>query len=291
MGERMERTPRASGRRSAAVAGAALVALALSGRPARRPAAGPVGATAGDGASDPVAVARAFNTAWNAHDVEGVVARFAPGATVWQTDTLIASDPSDALPAVPVARDAYGAGRRSLADAEAAADSGGWARWARGEILWAAGGRRIRTWLAWFFAAGHRVEATGYQARGDTVTWRFRAFADPYQGTPGVAPTEGTARLALDAGRVASFTFATERPAVARRDRQLAAAGVRAAPHRGAGAGAPAAPSAAPAPDALGSRLPLALVGAGALAGLVAKRRRAPGPSAPAPARPGGAVE
>jgi hypothetical protein len=178
-----------------------------------------------------------------------------------------------------VVQDTYGAGQRPLADAEAAQD---WGSWSPGEVLWAAGAPRIRVWLPWFFAAGHRVEASEYRAVGDTVTWRFRAFSDAYERLAGVEPAEGTARLVVEAGRVASFTFATEPQTVSRRERQLeVATAARAAalpvaarrPDRLGTPGLAPRADAAPAPDAQMPGLPLALAGAGATAALLVIRR------------------
>jgi ubiquinone/menaquinone biosynthesis C-methylase UbiE len=244
-----------------------------------------------------VAFARAFNAAWNAHDVEGVVACFAPDATVRQTRARVA-DPADAVVAPPVIEDVYGAGPRALADAH---DPG---TWARGEVLWARGPAEIRAWLPPFFAAGHRLEAAAYRAGADVVTWHFRAFADPYQQVRGVVPAEGTAALEVRAGRAVALDLETDGETVARRARQFDAAlsgrlaaawaalrlPATASPRTG-----PPGPAAAPeapargsaAPDGPEPRLLLGLVGAAALAGRLARQRRrasAPGgPPVPAP--------
>src|SRR5688500_11834075 len=72
----------------------------------------------GDGpapAVDLVGFARAFNAAWNDHDVEGVVAFFAPDATVRQTRAVVALGDAGASTA-PVIEDVYGAGPRPFAD-------------------------------------------------------------------------------------------------------------------------------------------------------------------------------
>jgi hypothetical protein len=228
--------------------------------------------------ADRVGVARAFNAAWNAHDVEGVVAVFAPGATIRQTHTRFVVDgPGEGAPDpqawhYQATEDTYGAGERSLAGAQ---DVGGWPR---GEVVWATGTARIRAWVPWFVAARHRIEASAYQAEGDTVTWRYRAFADPYQQIVGVEPAEGTARVVVHAGRITAFTFDTDEATAARRQRQVAA-GLHARLAAAHATAPPAAvvPGASAAPE---SGLPLALVGA-ALAGLAVtrcsrRRRRAP---------------
>jgi hypothetical protein len=224
-------------------------------------------------APDLVAFARAVNAAWNAHDLDRVAAYFAPGATIRQMGVrfaVAAADGSDP----PVVEDVYGAGPRSLA---AAQDGGGWPG---DDVLWAAGPPRIRTWLPWLFAAGHRVEASAYRAAGDTVTWRYRAFADPYQRFAGVGPAEGTAALVVRGGRIFELTVASDGYTVARRARQfnaemsarIAARAAAppdgsAAPGRGGGAG----PRPAGAPDA---RLLLGLAAAAGVGLLVRARRR-----------------
>ena len=267
-----------------------LVGAALAG------GAAPVGAAPRPApAPDLVAFARAFNAAWNAHDVEGVVALFAPDATIRQTRARGAGL-ADTPVTAPVVEDVYGAGPRSLADADAV-DPGAWAQ---GEVLWAAGTPRLRAWLPALFAAGHRVEASAYRTDGDVVTWRFRAFADPYQGVAGVEPVAGAASLVVRAGRAVSLGFETEGEAIDRRARQFDAAlsarltaawaarqlptsaGPRTDP-RGP-APAPAAPARGPAaPTGPEPRLLLGLGGAAALAGLLARRReRGRGPRRPA---------
>jgi hypothetical protein len=225
--------------------------------------------------------------------VEATVALFAPEATIRQTRTRFVVSPTDGGPEPPLAEDAYGAGQRSLADAQA------WEREPGGvgtDVLWATGTRRIRAWLPWFVAAGHRVEASAHRAEGDTVTWRHRAFADPYQGFAGVEPAEGTAEVVVRAGRIASFVFASEEETVARRARQFATAvGARIAavppPPRPADQGAPGPAVRAtghPSPDPPDPRLPLSLVAA-ALAGLaVGRHRRARSPGRPTAIGSGG---
>ena len=277
---------RAPGRTLLAPALALLAAAALAGggaAPARAQAPEP----------DLVAFARAFNAAWNAHDVEAVVALLRPGRhDPADSAPSLVSGAADESGAAPGTEDTYGAGPRSLAVGQAAPD------WAGGDVLWAAGPPGVRAWLPRLFAAGHRVEASAYRAEGDTVTWRYRAFADPYQGVAGVEPVEGEAELVVRAGRVAAFAFASEEATVARRTRQLDAA--LSARTRGGGRRArrPGRVPAGRRPGAAGPLAPdppllLGLLGAAALAGVVGARRRhrrgaAPPPGAPRPAGGGG---
>jgi hypothetical protein len=261
---------RSARRRAAASVLALAVATALTGG---------AGGAAAAPEPDLIAFARAFNAAWNAHDVEGVVALFAPDATVRQTRARVA-DAGDGVVAAPVIEDVYGAGPRPLADAHDQG-TGAW-----GEVLWAAGPAEVRAWLPRFFAAGHRVEAAAYRAEADVVTWRFRAFADPYQRGGGVDPAEGTANLVVRAGRAVSFVFESEGETVARRARQfdaaqsarLAAAWAAFRPPAGPSPGGPAAPPGAflVALDGPDPRLLLGLLGTAALAGLLARWRRHP---------------
>ena len=53
------------------------------------------------------------------------------------------------------------------------------------------------------------------------MTWRYRAFADPYQGMAGVEPVEGTVELVVRVGRIVAFTFASDEDSVTRRRRQF----------------------------------------------------------------------
>jgi hypothetical protein len=166
---------------------------------------------------DLVGFARAFNAAWNDHDVEGVVAFFAPDATVRQTRAVVALGDAGASTA-PVIEDVYGAGPRPFADAP------GGEAWPQGEVLWAAGPASLRAWLPRLFASGHRVGASDYRTEGGTVSWRYLAFADPYQHLVGVEPAQGTAHLQVRSGRVAALVFEADAETVARRTRQLDAA-------------------------------------------------------------------
>ena len=153
--------------------------------------------------------------------MEGVVAFFAPGGTIRQTRAVSVSVSVSASASAsgsegepgPGTKDTYGAGPRLLAVGHAAPD------WAGGDVLWAAGPPGVRAWLPRLFAAGHRVDASAYRAEGDTVTWRYRASAAPYQRVAGVEPIEGEAELVVRAGRVAAFAFASEEATVARRTR------------------------------------------------------------------------
>jgi len=164
-----------------------------------------------------VAVAAAFTAAWNAHDVEGVLAGFAPGAEVRQTGVVLVPA-GDGSPTGLAVEDVYGTGPWALAEATGARDG------TESEVLWATGLPEIRVWLARLFAADHRIEASGYVVEGDTVIWRYRAFAAPSQRVAGAAPAEGTARLVVRAGRILALVVASDPATVARRARQLGAA-------------------------------------------------------------------
>jgi hypothetical protein len=230
--------------------------------------------------SDPAALARAFTGAWNAHDAPGVVVLFWPDATVRQTGArILLADDQDGTPATPLVEDVFGAGRRRLDDAQ---DGHAVRTSPQGEVLWAPGTPRIRAWAAALFAAGHRMEASGYQVERDGVRWRYRAFADPYQRLAGVQPAEGTAVLVVHAGRIAALVFTSDGETVAQREREFEAAlnartAARAAVARPDPPSSSVPASSAPAPAApavLDPRLLLGLAGAAVLAGLVAIRRR-----------------
>ena len=70
-------------------------------------------------------------------------------------------------------------------------------------------------------AAGRRLEAWGYRTDGARVTWRFRAFADPYQGAAGADPVAGTASLEVRAEHAVAFGFETDGETVAPRAQQF----------------------------------------------------------------------
>ena len=79
------------------------------------------------GASEPdlVAFARAFNAAWNAHDVAGVVSLFAQGATVRQTGVRTVIGAAAGGPDAPEAEDCFGAGPAPSPTRGVACRSGG----------------------------------------------------------------------------------------------------------------------------------------------------------------------
>ena len=49
------------------------------------------------------------------------------------------------------------------------------------------GREAVRQWITALFALRHHVEAP-FQVAADRVTWRYRAYADPYEQTPGGGP-------------------------------------------------------------------------------------------------------
>lgn len=153
--------------------------------------------------------AQAYNAAWNARDLDAVLAFFAPDAIV--LDTVADSDKP---PASWVGEDAIRA--------------------------------RMRT----AFLAQSHVDTSTYQTSaqrsGETVTWRYRLWENPYQQWPGVEPVDGTAEAVVQAGQIIRLRTAHDSDSVHRRSDALFAAARSRVPQLGA----PAAPGLAPAQDA-----------------------------------------
>jgi hypothetical protein len=162
----------------------------------------------------PVAVAQALNGAWNAGQVERVVALFAADAVVQQVGAEVT--PYQATTAVTVS-DVYGT-TRSFPDARF--------REREGAVVWAAGTEEIRAWVSDLVARRHVVEATGYREVGPDgarARWAYRVFVAPYRDFRDVPPTEGTAELRLRDGAITTLTLASSAESVRRRERALLA--------------------------------------------------------------------
>jgi hypothetical protein len=245
--------------------------------PVQAPAAAALagGAAAARAAPEPdlIVVARAFTAAWNAHDVEAVVALFAPDAEVREPRAALATAGPDAA-AGPDARasDPFGT-QRYLAGRPLAVDEDG-------TVAWAAGRAELRAWAQDVLARGARTSATGYAAAGEEVTWAFAMALDPLPRVGVAEPLAGTATARLRGGRIASLLLVADGASVQRREAASTAALLATATAAHAG-GADGRPGRAPAPRAAGEApagaWPLALGGLGALAALTfGLRRRAP---------------
>ena len=168
----------------------------------------------GDGrpAADPVAVAQALNGAWNAGQVERVVALFAADAVVQQVGTELT--PYQGTTAA-TASDVYGT-TRSFPDARFPEREGA--------VVWAAGTAEIRAWVSDLVARHHGVEATGYRQVGPDgarARWAYRVFVAPYRDFRDVPPTEGTAEVRVRDGAITTLTLASSAESVRRRERAL----------------------------------------------------------------------
>jgi ketosteroid isomerase-like protein len=209
-------------------------------------------------APDLVPVAAAYTAAWNAHDLPAVLALFAPDAVVRGRSGTVPAAVWDTRD--PQVVRAYLEG------------SGDGLNYNPSALVWVTGHQEIAAWAAAAYAHRHRFAATQYHAAGDTVSWPYREFLDPYQRLPGVGPLEGDAEAVVRDGRITRLTLLPSPASVRRRHGEVEAAGAgRVATYRaalrGAGAGPPlrGPPRAAPAePAPVG--WPLAL---GALAVLV----------------------
>ena len=256
-----------------------------AGRSARRWAAavlglavaGALAAGTGVAAAAPesalIASARAFTAAWNAHDLDAVLALFAPDAVVRVRRGAVPPEVWDSRD--PQVVRAYQDG----ADAGANYDAGG--------FVWATGRSQIAAWAAAHFKEHHRFAAGPPRAAGGTVGWPYRAFVDPYQLLPGVGPTEGDAEAVVRGGRIATLTLVESSASVRRRGGEAdagfarAMATRRAAPYWDEPAGVSVPPGgprgAARAAEPTPVGWPLALGGLGLLAaGAAAQRPRRP---------------
>src|SRR5262249_30003632 len=198
----------AAGRSPGALA-ALRAALAVLGLALGLVAPGRLAARGGPPPPDAVWLAEAFTAAWNGRDQDAVLACFAP-------DPIVRERWGAVPPEVWDSRDA-GAVRRYVEDSHDgdAYDTG--------VLTWAGGQEEIAAWAAARWARHDRFVVVGYRAAGDGVTWRYQEFADPFQRTPGIGPTEGTAEAVVRDGAIAVLTLVRS-PASVQRQRAEAAA-------------------------------------------------------------------
>jgi hypothetical protein len=222
-------------------------------------------------AADPVPVAAAYAAAWNAHDLEAVLALFAPDAVVRGRTGVVPAAVWDTRDPRVVRTYLDGAHDGLSYDA--------------GGLAWMTGHQEIAAWAAGRFARNHRYAVGPPRAAGDTVGWPYRAFINPFQLVPGVGPAEGDAEAVVRGGTITVLSL-VESPASVRRQRgegEAALARVRAthrAPPLGDEAGErPSGPvRAAAAAEPTPVAWPLALGGLALLAGGTGALRRRPLP-------------
>ena len=183
-------------RRAAALLPLALLGPAAVGVPARPVAAQP---------AEAVAVATTLNAAWNARDVEAVVALCADDAQILQRDAEVTVAGLNVS-----ARDVYGVPLHYVGDPPRATGR---------LVTWARGAPEIRVWAQRLLAAGHRMRADAYRATGDgaTVTWAYAATADAFEDL-GVAPATGTVEATVRGGKIAALTLASDPASVRARE-------------------------------------------------------------------------
>jgi ketosteroid isomerase-like protein len=164
-------------------------------------------------APDRVTVAQAYTAAWNAHDLDAVLACFAPDAVVRQFRGEVPSDMRDARDPRVV---------RAYPDDARAGEAD------EPRILtWVTGHQQIAAWATARFAQHHRFAAAPPLAAGDTVRWQYREFFDPFQRLPGVGALEGSAEAVVRDGRITRLTFVQSPASVQRQRDELAAYGDR----------------------------------------------------------------
>jgi len=150
-------------------------------------------------ATDLVAFARAYTAAWNAHDLEAVLAYFGSEAVVRRRSGEVPE----------AVWDAQDLQDQWVVEAFLDASPGAGFGWVRGSVS-------IRAWARDLFRLGHRTEASDYRAEGATATWRYRDFDGPPQSLHGLGPVEGTAQAEMRAGRIVRLTRVDDPASVAR---------------------------------------------------------------------------
>ena len=232
--------------------------------------------------ADPVALARSFGAAWNAHDVEAVVAHFASDAVVREPRLVWETAPDGST----VTHVVYGGHLTGAHDVYGTGAYGSPFTLEGGAVVWR-GTERIREWAYRLFALRHRAEADGYTADAERVTWRYRAHVDHYQLIVGVPAAEGAAAMTARGGRITELELTPAAGSLRLREAAVRAALSRAAATACAGATErvtsrpPAREAGVTAPDSI---WPLAAAGLGAAAGALSvvrgRARRAQRPGA-----------
>jgi hypothetical protein len=236
---------------------------------------------------DPEVLVRSFGVAWNAHDIDAVVAHFAPDAVVRQSTgvTVTVSYYASGMDGFVDLRDVFGARLTASPSQAPFAVEGGAAVW-RGQT-------GVREWARLLFTLRHRAEVTGYATADGRVTWRYRAHVDPYQTIPGVPRAEGTAAATVRGGWITELSLSMPADRVAQREAALNAAAAAAVRRAGAVSGASAsrsrfAGSPAPVPtppDTTDASAPLTVAALGAAASafsiVCSRTRQRAGPKRP----------
>ena len=219
--------------------------------------------------SDATALARAFIAAWNAHDLDAVLAGFAPDAVVRERRGDVPAHVWDTRD--PQVVRAYLDDPPERRDYDASA------------FVWRTGRPQIAAWAAARFARRDRFVVGPYRVTGDTVRWSYQAFDDLAQRLSGVGPLEGDAEAMVRGGRITTLTLVVSPESVQRQQDEEAAALARAAATRGAAPGTewpgvpPRRPPREPAAEPAAGAWAVALGGLALLAaatGALRRRRR-----------------
>jgi ketosteroid isomerase-like protein len=210
-----------------------------------------------------VPVAQAYTAAWNAHDLDAVLALFAPDAVVRERRGAVPPEVWDTHD--PQVVRAYLDEIRLTATYD------------RDAFTWVAGHQAIASWAAALFHRGHRLAVGPYREDGATVGWSYREFVDPFQGLPGVGPLAGDAEVVVRDGRIAVLSLVPSPASVQRRRGEMYALLDQAAARQAVPLGdAPRVqpPSPRGTTEPTGVAWPLALSGLALLAGVTAALRR-----------------
>jgi ketosteroid isomerase-like protein len=219
--------------------------------------------------SDATALAWAFTAAWNAQDLDAVLACFAPDAVVRERRGDVPAHVWDVRDPQVV--------RAYLDDAPESRNYDACA------LVWVTGRRQIAAWAAARFARRDRFVAGPYRPTGDTVNWSYQAIDDLAQRLLGVGPLEGDAEAVVRGGRITVLTLVVSPEAVQRQQGEEAAVLALAATRRATPEpAAPGVPPRRPPRDSAaaptGVAWPLALAGLALLgaATVTLHRRRRP---------------
>jgi hypothetical protein len=146
-------------------------------------------------------LAQAYTAAWNAHDLDAVLAFFVPDAIVRERRGDVPLEVWDAHDPQVV-----GAYLNATLDGNNLDPT---------PLRWVTGHQQIGAWATARFARRHRVAVGQYHVIGDTVRWPYQEGSDPFQSMPGVGLLEGTTEAEVRGGRITLLTVVLSPASVA----------------------------------------------------------------------------